>query len=202
MKTILKRFLSINLIFCLLIFVFSLASCSSKPQKYNFIALGDSVASGYGLSSKDESYSFVFCEMLKNEGFEINEYKNLAVSGLTTTTLLEILYNMDKEDLSLVKNAQIITLNIGGNNILCPFLDYLSFESGSSEGIINNAIAAAKNVFSIPEKIFALSGNFPPELQRSLNKGVQIFEIEFREIIEWIEKNAPKATIIVNTIFL
>ena len=40
--------------------------------------------------------------------------------------LLEFLNEMTDARLKLFRNARIITLNIGGNNILVPFGNYLS----------------------------------------------------------------------------
>jgi len=56
----------------------------------------------------------------------VDEYKNKAVSGYTTTMLLDLLRNTDEGMLIYFGKAEIITLNIGGNNILSPFLTYLS----------------------------------------------------------------------------
>jgi lysophospholipase L1-like esterase len=44
-------------------------------------------------------------------------------------------------------------------------------------------------------------GNFPPELEADLRRGVNIFTREFREIIDWLEVHAPDATLIVNTVY-
>ena len=55
-----------------------------------------------------------------------DEYANKAISGLTTAGLLEILHGASGESLAQFQNAHVVTLNIGGNNILVPFLEHLS----------------------------------------------------------------------------
>ena len=110
--------------------VMILVSCSSEstaPRTY--IALGDSVSSGYGLIGYLQypkgRHTTVLFEKLQY-GNHVDEYVNMATSGFTTTMLLEFLHNLDNETLKYFQNAHVITLNIGGNNILTPFLEYLS----------------------------------------------------------------------------
>ena len=109
--------------------VIGTTSCYDQTAPHIYIALGDSVSSGYGLPgyaiSPQGTHSSIFFEKLKKHGF-VDQYHNMATSGFTTNMLLEMLNNTDTDNLSLFKNARIITLNIGGNNILLPFLNYLS----------------------------------------------------------------------------
>ena len=94
-----------------------------------FIALGDSVSSGYGLpgypASPEGGHTSLLFAKLEREG-HVDEYHNFATSGFTTTDLLEMLRDMDDEELLLFGNANVVSLNIGGNNILSPFLEYLA----------------------------------------------------------------------------
>jgi len=247
MKKSVKLVLIIKIIFCLMILT---SSCQNLPRYY--VALGDSVSFGYGLSAHEESYPAIFYELLKEEEY-VDNYANMAVNGFTTTLLLEYLNNLDNEKLNQLRNAQIVTLNIGGNNILIPFSNYLNnsgvmsgaetirtgtenIVSGAWEVIsgirsradnnlldsdenINTAASIISGLGNIivgvgsiisgtgeilsnsPEILNTLSGSFPPELRDELEKGVQNFSDEFKDIIKLIEKYAPKATIIVNTIY-
>jgi lysophospholipase L1-like esterase len=252
MKKIINRFIPIILILCLTLPLI-LSSCILKaPEPRYYIALGDSVPAGFALYNLAESYPAVFYEMLKADD-SIDEYKNYAVSTITTTILLDMLNNMNAEDLKLFKNARVVTLNIGGNNILVPFLDYLNdlkiktgagdvvtgtgeilsgtdeliygimaeIEKRTSEseepksglgaiisglkdmaGGLLNALTGAWNVLlGTPEVVATFAGSFTPELKTELDNGVKTFSEEFVEIIKWIEKHAPKAKIIVNTVY-
>ena len=87
------------------------------------IALGDSVPAGFGVA-ENERYTALFADMLMQGGY-INRYINFAKDGFTTTTLLSQLNNLDEYDISLFQDAYVITLNIGGNNILTPLINYL-----------------------------------------------------------------------------
>jgi lysophospholipase L1-like esterase len=104
------------------------------------------VSAGFGMAP-GERHTAVFYEKLKENG-RIDEYKNLAVNGYTTAKLLELLESMSENakanengneapedenpaetetvnEPDIFKNAHVITLNIGGNNLLYPFLDYM-----------------------------------------------------------------------------
>ena len=98
-----------------------------------FIALGDSISSGFGLPGYsprgnrdflENRHTSVLFEKMKYEGF-VDKYLNMAISGLDTPGLLWQLTNLDEEAMEQFGNARIITINIGGNNILTPFLDFL-----------------------------------------------------------------------------
>jgi len=131
--------------------------------------------------------------------------------------LLEFLNEMTDARLKLFRNARIITLNIGGNNILVPFGNYLSNNQEivsevveedieqESEGFRERAIAAwsviSDAVSSVVGTGRTLLGSFSPELEAKLENGVQAFADDFVEIITWIQTNAPRATLIVNTIY-
>jgi len=146
--------------------------------------LGDSISSGYGLpgytKAPEGTYTTLFFEKLYQKGY-VDEYHNFAASGFTTTDLLEQLNNKTDEEKRLFRSARVITVNIGGNNILTPFLGYL-------------------NDLQITSAINMWRGMLSSELEAMLDEGVQTFKIELEEIIIWLEANAPKATIIINTI--
>ena len=190
------------LLLCAAIFI---ASCADDPRYY--IALGDSVSTGYGLAAHEYSHSLLFFNALKDKGY-VDYYINMAANGSTTTTLLELLNSIDNDDARIFRNARVITLNIGGNNILGAFTNYLSnlriappeadiLRSGT-EGIVSWArgiISDALNIFS------TLAGSFSPELISGLDEAVQTFADEFYAILTWLDKNAPRAIVIVNTLY-
>ena len=52
-----------------------------------------------------------------------------------------------------------------------------------------------------PDAFSTFNGSFSPALKENLEIGVQTFSYEFIEIISWLKENAPKATILVNTVY-
>ena len=226
-----KKRLSVILIICLTFLIMTLISCTEndliEPEPNLFIALGDSVSSGYGLHYLEERHTFMFYERLKENGYNyIEHYLNKAVAGYTTTDLLAFLNSMDEDTRNIFNSARIVTLNIGGNNVLTPFTRYISgredidiediiFEYteevaeedalGIGRRIVDGALAvwgvvrdAVTDTVSTGRTILGL---FTPELEATLEGGVQIFADEFGQIITWIETHAPRATIIVNTVY-
>ncbi|MCL2063397.1 MAG: SGNH/GDSL hydrolase family protein [Candidatus Cloacimonetes bacterium] len=95
----------------------------SKP--YIYIALGDSVSSGFGIDEESQYYTFQLFHKLQTDGY-VKEHYNLAQNGFTTSDLLEMLNNQTKKELKKFKKARVVSVNIGGNNVLLPFIDYVS----------------------------------------------------------------------------
>ncbi|MCL2627106.1 MAG: SGNH/GDSL hydrolase family protein [Oscillospiraceae bacterium] len=127
MNTYPKRAVAVMRALSVIVLLFSLSACTSrKSEGFSrvYIALGDSVSAGYGILP-EERHTDIFFETLKAEGY-VDEYMNMAVNGCTTTMLLEYLKGMDKQVIANhFQNAHVITLNIGGNNILVPFVEHL-----------------------------------------------------------------------------
>jgi len=244
----------IKLVSTMMVIINLITSCSNYQRYY--IALGDSVSSGYGLNgypaSPEGRHPSVFFARLKSEGV-VDEHRNMAASGLTTTSLLEQLNNMSGDELRRFRNARIVTVNIGGNNILMPFLTYLSdsqllsgvgniragaggalsgawailheivsgiggviSDSTETSFSIGNVVTGLVNIASgvreltggaremidgSPNIVSTWKGVLSPELEAVLKEGVQTFSDEFKEIIRWLNRNAPDARIIVNTIY-
>ena len=115
-----QKIFLIQFIFCL---VLIFTSCQKKHHYY--VALGDSVASGYGLNSPEDSYPSIFFNLLKNNR-QVSNYENMAVNGFTTTMLLDFLVSIDIEKKHIIEQARVITVNIGGNNLLAPYVNYIA----------------------------------------------------------------------------
>jgi len=182
----------------------------TQPQIY--IALGDSVSSGFGLpgykSSPQGKHTSFFFEKLKNEGF-VDEYHNMAVSGFTTSTLLKMLNNLGSDELELFRNAHVITLNIGGNNLIEPLVAYMSdTELLAVVENIRRATMFGDILFGLNRLREIITG-FPddlstillPEFETRLEEALDIFSQELEEIITWLQLNSPNAIIIANTVY-
>jgi len=208
---LMRRISKSSLYTLLLCFTIFITSCANEPDFYSapryYIALGDSVSTGYGLTVQEASHTTLFFNQLKNKG-HVDYYINMAVNGSTTTTLLELLNNIDNDNAGIFRNARVITLNIGGNNILRTFTNYLSSlritppETDTLRAGTESILSWALGIISDTLNIFStLSGSFSPELRTDLNEALQTFADDFHAILSWLEKNAPKAIIIVNTVY-
>ena len=221
-----------------------------EPEPIFYIALGDSVAAGFGVM-EDVRYTNLLFDKLKRDEIA-NDYRNMAVSGYTTTALLELLERLSRSNLEAFEQASVITINIGGNNIMQPLLvalsdfqeigvmlneavettaevreiidDAVEFANEARDLIDNFSIADVLRINSfirraievmdeltetysqvselrILELVDTMQGQFSDELEQQLLEGVELFELEFYLIIDWLKTNAPNAIIIVNTVY-
>lgn len=85
-----------------------------------YTALGDSIAAGYGLQNSSDGY----VGMLSTE-LDLTA-QNLAVPGMNSSQLLEKIRNLQGTELECLKSAKYITVSIGSNDILGPFLNMFS----------------------------------------------------------------------------
>ena len=142
-----------------------------------YIALGDSVSAGYGIFSLYDRHTDILFRMLEADGF-VDEYINLSVSGFTTSDLLNLLLYMSGDELENFNNAKVISVNIGGNNILRPFLDYLP--SGDEIGIMfNDAMEFALDARIIFSEIMEVVDE-----SRGTISEVSEFALELREFAD------------------
>lgn len=89
----------------------------SEPVKY--IALGDSITAGHGLSNPEtQSYPAAFAAL---HGLT---YENYGVDGMTSDELLTALKNKEYP----LENAKVITVSIGSNDILQPVIEMVAEE--------------------------------------------------------------------------
>ena len=91
---------------------------SSASSKQNYLLLGDSIAYGQGLAnSQDACYGKIVAD---TNGYN---YKNYAVSGSTSGALLSYI---DQDFVTKgIKEANIISISIGGNDFLTQNLPLL-----------------------------------------------------------------------------
>ena len=104
------------------------AALAASPS---YVALGDSITTGYGLSADNnvetnKSLSFA-AQVATNNNFVLN---NLAENGETSASLLDKLTKSDDPDYETVteavKSADVITITIGGNDLMDALYEYLA----------------------------------------------------------------------------
>lgn len=111
-----KRILTLLLSLC---FILSLLPAAAFADGEIYVALGDSITTGYGLSNKETE---CFAKLVANE----NNYTltNAAVDGATSAELLAFV--QDSANSSLLSGADLITITIGGNDLLGALYEYLA----------------------------------------------------------------------------
>lgn len=92
----------------------------------SYVALGDSITTGYGLGSEEQSFAKIVAD--KN-GYDLN---TLAADGATSGNLLGVV--TDKANAETLKNADLITITIGGNDLMGALYSYLAEAYNTTNG--------------------------------------------------------------------
>lgn len=151
------------------------ASGDKDKSNIRYVALGDSIAHGYGLSNPDEdSYAGRVTTYLR-EHYDYVFSANLGEDGLRSDELLEWLTDENNENYQkcsqTLKNADVVTISIGSNDLL---------------HLIN------------------LGPGMVQEIQREqylFDEACDGFAVNFPQIIRAVKKISPKAKIYVGNIY-
>lgn len=178
-----------------------------------YVALGDSITTGYGLVNFNEND-------IKNKSSELNfvnklskklgkKAVNLGVEGIDSTLFLESIIRPktyeQKAAVAQMKNASVITISIGGNNVFFPLLNELHQRLGKGKSIFT---ASAQEIQAAAFGLI-IDTNALNKLQKDLIGGAATFNGDlklkkagdFANIIGTIKKLNPKSQIIVQTIY-
>lgn len=91
----------------------------------SYVALGDSISAGYGLEGGELS----FPEMLERDtGYVLTDFSSN--DGVTSEDLLETLNK--SEVIAAVQGADVITITVGGNDLMNALYEYLADALGGS----------------------------------------------------------------------
>jgi lysophospholipase L1-like esterase len=130
--------LAVRACFALLALLF--VSCgSSEPERttqterpvWNYVALGDSLAAG---AIAERGYVPRFADLVVRDTGKQVPVTNLAVSGWQSSDLLTAL-RMDPQTRSTLQQAQVITFDIGGNDLLHANRLFLARNCGGSDNL-------------------------------------------------------------------
>ncbi len=184
-----------------------LQAAAEKPSAC-YVAFGDSIAAGYGLagyssgqgSAPADSYQALLADFLHTTS------RNYAVTGDDSSRCMELLASGAAD--SDLSHADIITLSIGSNDLLLPFLqivmDYYQIDpadiDGSmfADGIQMPQIGQAELV-----KYYQQSEALIADLKNNatLHTQAAAFEEKLQTIISTLRQKAPGAEIYVTNIY-
>lgn len=108
-----KRIRSIACILCLIIAIslFSRCGFNDKKEPLHYVVLGDSIARGAGVTNSEEAcYGKIVAD---TNGYV---YQNYGIDGYTSWQLLELIRS--RAVTSALKDADIVSISIGGNDYL------------------------------------------------------------------------------------
>lgn len=166
-----------------------------QPKPTNLLILGDSISTGYGLSSGQLSYGQ---QLAKAFGLNSSAYTNLAVDGADSNSLLKKIKTQAAQ--SAIQAADTIVLSIGGNDVLGLFLNILKRAAGNPEYSPTQleAAIAADPITTLTAVSQALAD---PAIQAKFVSANQNFAKNFSDIIDNIQAMNPTAKIYVQTVY-
>lgn len=124
-----RRLLSVLLSLCLML---GLLPTAAFAQGEVYVALGDSISTGYGLTDSDACFTR---QIAASKSYAL---KSHAVDGATSSTLLAKL--SDPAVAADVASADVITITIGGNDLMGALYLYLAKQYNETNG---TALSAA-----------------------------------------------------------
>lgn len=117
-----KKWLCVTLcamIFFTVIISTAFSSSAETNPSLNVVSLGDSIARAYGCKP-EEAYGYLLAQQIRNEtsskGYTV-DYVNYGHDGDTSSDLLDKL-KTDTTVQNSIKDAGIVTISIGGNNLM------------------------------------------------------------------------------------
>lgn len=212
---------------------------SYLPSVIVYTALGDSIASGFGLEgyqaseihSAKDAYREKVAEQLQGQYPDaVILADSLAVDGLDSTGLRDCLTNPENPEYEVfqekVSSSNVITLSIGSNDILGPFMGAVAAEFGCSvadiSSTLNEKISGGDfiellSLLNSIERLNKLLAGLPEETEEeemaeavsggAIQGNVEFlaactqFEENLQVIIETIHTLAPEAEIYVTNIY-
>ena len=171
---------------------------ATPTQQGTYVALGDSISTGYKLENKDiDSFASKLAKAYNKKLI------NLAKDGSDSTLLLNMLKSNNAEVNAAkqsLKSADMITLTVGGNNLLNPLMTTikraLNLEDTATTEQVQQALLMNQDVLI---KIYKQFQN--PEIIKLFSDEITSFAVEFPQIIQNIKTLNPNATMIVQTVY-
>lgn len=165
---------------------------AENKEEIKYVALGDSIARGYGLSSPEtQSYPALINQALKRK--YQTEYYNYAVDGSRTTELLSLMQEAVELD-----NADLVTVCIGANNILKPFTDCLQ-RFASVIGFGGIVFADRFDIIKTFDELNSILHS--KEFSNELQSGIEAADRDLSLIFKEIKARAPQATVLVMLVY-
>lgn len=171
---------------------------ADKDQMNVLAAMGDSITFGMS-ATKGNGYVDLFYNNAKSiQGNEELKLMNLGIPGDKSSDLLSKLMN-DSPTKDAVRKAKIITISVGGNNLLAPVINAIA----TSFNLVPTSPTFAKDLalaLSSPNNQQTLNIALS-KLPSALTAGVQQFGTDWMGIIGAIKTLAPKADVYVTTLY-
>ena len=192
-----KRLLSMILSLCLALSL--LPAQAFAAERLSYVALGDSITTGYGLGEDEESFATRLAEM---GNFQLND--SLAKDGVTSADLLAVV--QAETNTETLRNADVITITIGGNDLMNALYEFLRDKYNAENPSANVDADQIKdmlmnsNIVTISKLLkYIIDEKNSDDLQAAMTRAISLAAINFRSIITSLKALNQNATIIVAT---
>ncbi|HIX93632.1 MAG TPA: S-layer homology domain-containing protein [Firmicutes bacterium] len=189
-----KRLLSLCLALVMCIGLLPLSLSADEPV---YLALGDSITTGYRLAEGESGFATLVAEA---NGYEL---VNAAVNGATSSDLLQSLESGEIDP----SDAELITITIGGNDLLGALFNYLAEKWNEDEAhadeaditgteLISSLFAGTPDTTVITTLVGYLSG-FASSEQAAAT--LELLAQNLTDIVAYIKNENPDVRIVVAT---
>lgn len=208
-----RRFLSV-LFSALLLLSLPMQVLAGKPTvkppvAVEYVGLGDSIGEGWSASPGNEYFALYSAYLQEKAIATGSPYLalNAALAGLTTTQLRNEVTGVSTQTLSYaaLPGATVVTISIGGNNLMKPLLDYVAGLYGVSTSDPNFMTVLSTAVNLDPDKLtnamaWQIINPFSP-LRNSLSQGVNSFKTDLPFIINGVKTLASTSKVYLLTVY-
>lgn len=205
-----RSFLSILAFFCIAAMIVTFwnpaitgQTAKAASRKNVYTAFGDSIAAGYGLSgySDDQASAPSDSYQARVAAFLKTTSRNYAVTGDDSNDCLEIL-NSGKADADLAK-SDVITLSIGSNDLLLPFIERMLKEFDIDTGSIDPSKPMPDIDLESMSKYYQKLKQLITDLKddEQLHAQAAAFPDQFQKILALLKEKAPNAEIYVTNVY-
>lgn len=210
-KKRISALLATLMVICVMVSQISIRVYAAEGEKsvVNYVALGDSITYG------SNSYVSKVSDYLTGR-YGKCVTKNLAIDGLTSTGLVDCLTNSSNAYYytmrNAIKNADVITLDIGSNDILCKAKEIYAAAFGTTPdqmGAVGDAwVKKVQNasgfqlfMLYLEAMNIALNINYEMNHGNAMPEALASFETNFKKIMTVIKQLAPNAKIYIGNLY-
>lgn len=199
-KTIIKNTSVMCLAMIMTVSMFSQKSVHAQEivdTTPEYLALGDSISTGYGLASSDENFVNIIAKSLESN------FTNAAVDGYTAADIYNQIRDESLDD--KIQDAEIITITCGGNDMMGLLYEQIAEKYNSTatapitadEVVTILADSNDSRWISVLMAANTVLTNFPES--EAFNTELAAFEKNLGDIIEYIREQNSTALVIVAT---
>ena len=187
-----KRLISLCMV---LVLCLSLLPITVLAASNSYVALGDSITTGYGLGSEEQSFAKIVAD--KN-GYDLN---TLAADGATSGNLLGVV--TAPANAETLKNAGLITITIGGNDLMGALYSYLAEAYNTTNGTsftgedMQLALMGTHPTINQIAALLCLSQNLAGFVNSGMGNTLSEFQTNLSSILQKLKELNPTAQIIV-----